>query len=599
MIERINEILKNLKPKEKMAIIISMSALAVVLITVVLLLAFCGKEPNDKIEQHNHNYNGCHLKYDEASGKFYIEGVCGDILCGEREIRIDNVDAKQTSVSCTTKTYSYTIGGATLDCVVSAPGNHKLNGQSVDKLLNPDGSINYDVPGVKKFSNVKYVCNGTVAGYYECEDCKETVQVQVYRPHVPGEETIITVFPTCDTTGKQAVVCDNCQVVLSEGDEIPALGHAYKFTLKQSGGSSDLIGKCERKGCDNPDFLEKNVSGLTLVEEIPSVSCATPGKKIYKYTNKDGKTVDVTVIDENTKNHTLNGVDATTLMDENGYYAFNVNGIRTFSGAPAPCGEITDGMYRCEVCDQLVKINITKPAHSVTISGVVNPTKTEAGHAFFKCKNDGCDLSLPIDLPKIEIGKNATVLVQPGINTDEVIKYYTDDNPLGYLIELEIVIPSKHDHVYSYTIEEKDGKTNLIGKCVVEFCSDPDHVEEGIRDLKVVNRYPANCQEGERVEYSCLTAAGKTITFSIVEGEKVNGHYLNGSIAKGDVMVNVEIDGVMTPVSAFTYKGGSDGIKIFASSLKPGETVSGYYKCDHCEQLVTVYVFIPADYVEE
>ena len=597
IIEMINEIVKKLTPKEKLAIIISMSALAVILITTVLLLALCGRTPADKQPDHTHEYN---LALEYVDGRFNLIGKCNRVGCSNPDLKVEGVNATvdATKSGCSSKVYTYDFNGQIAECILIDPnGHHRLNGVDVTTLLNSDGSLNYDIPGVKKFSNVSYVCNGTTAGYFECDDCNEVVDVQVYRPHVPGA-ILEVVHPGCDTVGKTSVTCDNCKVVLGDGEDIPALGHAYKFELKTSGSTTDLVGKCTRKGCTDPDFLEKDISDLKLVEEIPSTSCASAGKKVYQYTNKDGKKVEITINDNNTKNHTLNGVDATTLMDKDGYYSYTTKGIRTFTGEPAPCGEVTPGMYTCEVCNQLVKIDITKPAHSVVISGTVNPTRAEAGYTFLKCKNDGCNMSLRIDLPKIEIGKNATVLVKPSVNTDEVVRYYTNDNPLGFMIELEITIPSKHDHVYSYTLVEEGEKNNLVGKCTVANCSEPDIVEENVTNIKLINEYPANCQEGKKSEYTCVTASGKTITFYVIEGEKVNGHYLHGTIAKGDVAVKVEINGEETIVNAFTYKGGKDGIKLFASSYNPGTTVSGYYECEHCKQLVNIYVYIPADYVD-
>jgi hypothetical protein len=92
------------------------------------------------------------------------------------------------------------------------------------------------------------------------------------------------------------------------------------------------------------------------------------------------------------------------------------------------------------------------------------------------------------------------------------------------------------------------------------------------------------------VEYVC-TANGKEVTFTIVEGEPNGEHVLNGKVAEGTEIVRVGDE----TVKAFKY--GTEGIKVFNNqTIKANTTVKGYFRCEKCEELVQVWVYIPADY---
>ena len=596
---KIKEILEKLTQKEKIIIIASASALAVVLITVALLLAFCGTGDGNTggVEHSTHNYKYQLVK---ADGKFNVIAKCNLAGCTDAGFVVPDVEADIKSYVDPTIdeegviVYSYTYEGYELlytEKLAPIPNHeHKLGGKTEKEFLSENRVVNYDYPGIKIANNVSYVCEGTVGGFYKCDECEELVQVQVYRPHVGI--IAVTHEPDCDDPGRKSTVCDLCEKILAEGDEIPALGHSYEYSIV---GSNTVVGKCTRNGCTSPEHRDENVKNLTLKETIPSTNCATPGQKVYTYVNSKGEKVEVTVSDKVVKSHILNGKDATTFMDENGKYSYDVKGITT--DGPVTCGSSVLGLYICEACHQPVRVTVTKPAHNMKITGTVNPSKTADGYTFLKCHNPGCDEpALKITLPKIEIGKNATVKTAADVGVDEVVIYRTRDNVFNYLIELEITISSKHDHVYSYTIEELDGKINVYGTCTVNKCGDPNKTWEGVTSLKEIHRHGATCQNGAKVEYTCKTKTGETLEFFVYVGDKLEGHCINGVVAKPDTVVQIEVNGVIENVPAFTYTGGSDGIKVFNKDFKPGDVVNGYYKCEHCQQPVQITVYIPTDY---
>lgn len=601
---KIKEILQKLSQKEKIIIIASASALAVVLITVALLLAFCGTGDSgsgDGVGVHTHTYGD--FKLEKVDGKFNLIGKCTAAGCPIPDFLLKDVKTEiksETQTACGYKeiVYSFNYDGTevTYSEGIVVESNHRLNGKFENEFLDENRVANYDIPGVKIFSGGTYECEGTVDGYYMCDDCQQLVQINVFKPHIG--ELAVTLEPDCDTLGKESTVCKDCGVILAEGDDIPALGHSYEYEIS----GNTVIGKCVRKGCTDPDYREENVKNLTLVEKIPSVSCAAPGKLVYSYTDSKGEKVTVTVVDKDAsvKDHTLNGKDASTYLDKDGYFAFNVKGVTPFNALKCanPGEVVTDfGYYTCEECGQMVPVTIVMPTHNMIIAGTVNPSKTKDGITYLRCSYAHCDVSFPIVLPKIEIGKNATVIVEADVGVEEVVKYWHIDNVFNERIELEITISSKHDHEYIYTIEEKDGKTNIIGKCTVNKCTDPDYVWDSVTDLKETHRHPATCQTGEMVEYTCKTKIGDTLNFFVYVGEKLNGHILNGVLAKPDVTVTVTVEGEEKQIQAYTYTGGKDGIKLFGSTeFKPGDVVSGYFICEHCKQPVQIQVYIPKDY---
>lgn len=591
--EMINEILKKLKPKEKIAIIVSMSALAVILLSLVILLAFCGAD------RHKHVYD-CILE--KVDGQFNLVGMCTVKDCEDPELVVRGVNpATEVTKEATCGipgeiVYTYTHKGNTGKYVekTEITGKHTLNGKPIEELLNEDGSINSDVSGVRLAVDGNYPCGSIVKGFFECESCERPALVDVYIVH--KGLVIGTDFADCETEGAEQEICTNCGAELGEPTPTAPLGHAYTFELQQEGGKSNLVGTCQRAGCTNPDYLVEDITDLKEISKTQS-TCAAPGVTVYQYVDKDGKKVEVSIISSEKPNHILCGVDATTLADADGHYDYKQEGVKMFAGKVAECGKLTGAYYICEECTQLVRVEVTKPGHTMKLdySTVTNPTAINKGKISYRCYNEDCTASLTITLPVITLGTNAVIITDATATSDAIVKYTHTVSDFGVEVELEIPFSTDHDHVYKYTLEEKSGQTNLVGFCTVSGCPTPEYREDNITDLQLMKEIPATCLYGKTSEYTCLTSSGKKVTFQISDDKPTGDHILNDVVAKGTQVVQVEDRGEIVTVLAFEY--GQEGINVFSSqSLEPNTTVKGYFRCEYCGETVLIWVYVPADY---
>ncbi len=589
--ERINEILKKLKPKEKIAIIVSMSALAAILLGLVLLLAFCGAD------KHKHSYI-CTLEM--VDGKFTYARSCTVKDCDQPYYEEKDVNATVESVTdatCGKKgeiVYVYSYQGSEARYIEYTPitGKHTLNGKPIEELLNEDGSIDESVPGVSLRNDIviERVCGETEKGHYQCESCGELVLMDVVLGHRGRNEVIMSA--SCLATGSQQLVCMDCGEELADPTEIAPLGHNYSFTLQQTGSVNNLVGECTRSDCPDPDYFEANVSGLEVVGTTQA-TCAKPATTTYKYKNENGQTIEVTVeIPGERPNHTLNGVDYTTLANEDGTFNHTISGIEFHLGhsiCDDPKSEQLNGSFECEVCSQRKQVRIATVGHKNVLdySTVNKPSFTSDGHIDFKCTNDSCNVFLRFRLPAVVIGKNAEIISQNTANNTVTVKY-THDADFSQKVELTITISNDHEHNYTYSLNEE--KTVLTGVCTVSGCLNPNYRVEGITNITKGNEIPATCASGKIVEYIC-TANGEQISFRLVEGEPTSEHILGGKVAEGTEVVQIgdEI------VKAFKY--GTEGIKLFSGEeIEPNTKVRGYFNCERCGELVHVWIYIPADY---
>lgn len=572
--ERLNEILKKLKPKEKIAIIVSMSALAAILLGLVLLLAFCGAD------KHKHSYI-CTLEM--VDGKFTYTRSCTVKDCDQPYY--EEKDAKATVESVKDPTcgtmgeivyvYSYQGSEARYTEYTPVTGKHTLNGKPIEDSLNEDGSINFGIPGVGLASgeSTDRPCGTVLQGHYECDSCgkEKLVQIDVAFGH-RSEDKVIEAA-TCLTSGSQQAVCKDCGEKLADPTEIAPLGHKYVFDLNET----KLVGECIR--CS--DDFQADVSTLEVVGETKA-TCAKLATKTYKVTTNDGQTIEATVeIPGVLAEHTLNGVAYTTLANEDGTFSHTIPGIQFHTGhsmCDDPKSDELNASFECEVCGQRKQVRIATTGHNNVLdySTVKKPSFTEAGYIDFKCTNNNCGVFLRFTLPVVEIGKNAEIISQNTANNSVTVKY-THTADFSQTVELTITISNDHEHKYTYSLN--DEKTILTGVCTVSGCLNPNYRAEVTNVTKTGKVIPATCSSGEIVEYIC-TANGKALTFSVVEGDPNGEHVLNGKVVKtGD---SVEF--------------GTEGVKLFDRPITDGKGL-GYFNCEKCGELVQVYVYnIPDDY---
>ena len=581
--ERLNEILKKLKPKEKIAIIVSMSALAAILLGLVLLLAFCGAD------KHKHSYI-CTLEM--VDGKFTYTRSCTVKDCDQPYYEEKDARATVESVkdpTCGTMgeivyVYSYQGSEARYTEYTPVTGKHTLNGKPIEDSLNEDGSINFGIPGVGLASgeSTDRPCGTVVKGHYKCDGCGQLAIIDVAFGH-RSEDKVIEAA-TCLTSGSQQAVCKDCGEKLADPTEIAPLGHKYVFDLNQT----KLVGECIR--CS--DDFQADVSTLEVVGETKA-SCAKLATKTYKVTTNDGQTIEATVeIPGVLAEHTLNGVAYTTLANEDGTFSHTIPGIQFHTGhsmCDDPKSDELNASFECEVCGQRKQVRIATTGHNNVLdySTVKKPSFTEAGYIDFKCTNNNCDVFLRFPLPVVEIGKNAEIISQNTANNSVTVKY-THTADFSQTVELTITISNDHEHKYTYSLN--DEKTILTGVCTVTGCLNPDYRAEVTNVTKTGNVIPATCSSGEIVEYIC-TANGKALIFTVVEGDPNGEHVLNGKIAEPTEVVQVgeEI------VKAYRY--GTDGIVLAAGTkVEAGAIFQAGFWCEECNELVRVWVYVPQDY---
>ena len=416
--------------------LICLAALGILILGIVLICVFAGKKP----EAHTHSYEYS-LEVTE-NNKFNLLGKCSAAGCSAPDYIEENIQGLEfvssTNSTCSeagTRVYKYVKDGKTLELTAYADMlPHTLNGKLVSEIANEDGSINCDVEGIELFAGSELVCGGTVRGFYSCEVCDGAVPVEVYKPHT-GVWTVI-VSAGCTVPGKQVVTCSECLEMYGQDDVAP-VGHDYEYTLtaKSQEDVFDIIGKCKRSGCTDPDFSKKDVKAYLKEDVAPT--CEKLGQKIYEYKEGDAA-VTFTVEYGKLTSHTLNGVYADTLQNKDGSFNEDIGGIDLFANSSVNCGSLTNGYYDCEVCTEKVPVQV-EIRHDYTYFTsaplLINPTVTTAGKATIVCRS--CNKNFEVVLPKVEIGKNAVVVSETATSQNVKYTYTTAD---GYEITFDLTL---------------------------------------------------------------------------------------------------------------------------------------------------------------
>ena len=145
---------------------------------------------------------------------------CDKPWCSEMS-KVDVTDTGRVTVSdkdaptCTksgTKLYKYVYGDIVAETVVDTnitkSGEHVIAGQIYKSLLNSEGKIFVEIPGVKAFEPYEYG-DDNINAYFECEHCGELVLVYAYSLVHFGELKEITRQPSMSTEGEAVFVCGN------------------------------------------------------------------------------------------------------------------------------------------------------------------------------------------------------------------------------------------------------------------------------------------------------------------------------------------------------------------------------------------------------
>ncbi len=382
----------------------------------------CSEEGN-KI--YTYTYSGLTLKYTEIlpksahlyeykvgsdGGTFYINGKCMVEGCTDPFFFKDKIEdlvlvnvVEATCFSPREETYSYVSNGVTETFVtlVDVEIPHTLQGVAANTLANDKGEYIYGTEGITSLATEFVPCGGLDSGYFVCEVCRKIEVVQLRYPDhkfVYNEETLVE--PTLERDGKTVLSCSNAgcnetyelvipkvevgvntivkkpatelysevvtyiyeseeygfsvELDFTVGDPLTH-NYVYKLVLKKNEEGLidtdhiDLVGICSQPDCQTPEVREENVE--TTFEDTST--CVSAGKYIWTHV-KDGQVITLTIISTEPGKHK---------------YAFDDSDKKNFQ----------------------------------------KPTLDEAGWAKIKCIAEGCESTIVVELPKVEIGVNATV----------------------------------------------------------------------------------------------------------------------------------------------------------------------------------------------
>lgn len=400
----------------------------------------CSKAGN---RVYTYSYKGTTLKYTEELPKAdhlyefeivtrdevtYINGRCQADGCEDPHIFVSNIEEikKVSSVpgNCFTPrkdTYVYIVDGKeySFSTLVDEDVPHTLNRLPANSYEDKDGKYAIGTEGIKLLSNEKIACGGTGNGYYVCELCKQVVVVKVLRPDhkfIYSEENVTA--PGVTTTGLVTLACHNTECeekkevilppvevgiyafVVSEATELhpqivrysyestlygfkfekdyeigEPLGHNYVYALDFGEvGQIDLVGTCKQPECQTPEIREKNVAAT--FEDTST--CLAPGRLTWSYEH-EGKTLKIEM------------------------------------QAPAVA------------------------AHRYTYdkTKAEDPSLTNVGVIELYCETEGCTHAVLVDLPKIELGVNAT---QTNETDEYIVVDYVYETKYNCTVVLNILI---------------------------------------------------------------------------------------------------------------------------------------------------------------
>ena len=351
--------------------------------------------------------------------------------------------------------------------------NHMLGGKAVinenlthyvGKVWNGDDGYNafdgYAIEvGVLKSLNEKngeYLgyeasCKDAIAGmgYYYCEDCDTLQPIYTYKAHTydkPVEGTYVA--PTCTKAGQQKIECSVCQQVVTQSgdqalvneknqdqatngvweynDELKALGHAWKWELKEAASGTenafDLVGTCTR--CDAVATAEDGAAtDITNVKKVAETeaTCEKEGTITYEYTSDKAGKVTVTVSTglaphtlyienegaENEKKVTIDSLLVNNAIDITKYAEYGVKEYLGYESScktdaidgvnPGPDAEgksqgtykYGQGYYTCAECGEAQPVTTYRTHTYESIKVTKNPTCTANGEGEFDCTTCG------------------------------------------------------------------------------------------------------------------------------------------------------------------------------------------------------------------
>ncbi len=498
------------------------------------------KEVTLEIDKNAHVYeNGVLTKVDSGFNFAARCSICKD------DVSLANVEVETeilTEATCTTAgeiKYVYPhLGGATTATETVPALGHKLAGVTIEDKVYSEITHKEILAKVELFVNDK-ACGEVIDGLYCCETCNAYCNIQVEKPHV-GQWNIKDA-PTCHKAGKERLdLCSACGTRWIQRDVAPTGKHTFiegQIALAKDGDKFNLVNPCVNvdNGCVAATVIRDDVP--VTEEFFISDNCYNPDIIRYSY-NYMGSTAILDVV--TASGHFLNGVRASSLADEEGWFHYSLitpqgteGGIKMFADRVLACEETSNAYYNCTCCGEPVSVQVYRP-HSGSWSVVTASTCTVPGVKKFSC--DHCD--------------------------------YTETDTLELI-----------DHKYSWKLiidAAEDAPIKpfaLAGTC---YCGDSVKRENVLVTTNISKR-PTCYSEGEII----YSHEFEGMTYYLSEKIPMTDHYMDNAV----VDTNSIFDYAEYVVSG--------KIKIHAGQkvvCDPDATFRGFFVCTKCEEVITVAV---------
>ena len=338
--------------------------------------------------------------------------------------------------------------------------------------------------------------------------------------------------------------------------------HDYDMKIEFVNGGITLSGHCGVKNCDEPDILQKNVTGVTSTQIAPS--CKSEGKQIYSL-NYKGELLTCEVILAKTP-HLINGEDVDRYKNSDGHLIHGNENVGVSGGAILKCDKVfssDEGYFICSSCGERIGASVVVP-HLYAID-----LKYENSSFYMVYDCTKCDDTFKNDVTSF-VTKTEE---KPGTCTSNALTYYeysyggetrqcvvegSKDPNSHALFEMNKKEDGSYDYVKGFTISV-DGanikcgggqNSNFYLKCPdCEAFGVPGQITVNLPDHKMVYK------KGNVIEKPTLEKSGKV---RITCDNRWCDHEFEIEIEKvilgenGNTKANVDIHG--RPTGTYRYK---------------------------------------------
>ena len=432
--------------KDKLSVIIAMGALALILISVVMLITFCGGASG-----HEHNYT---YSLDKDGDNFVLLGKCTVDGCSNPNFSEKNLEGvtliEQVSATCLSggkKVYSYEKDGTSYvyEEITGEAKSHTVNGKTIDELRNEDGSLNYDPTCIVPYADVKITCGITADGVFTCPECGTNIPTKIRIDCAPVEEwsPVYGKEATCVKDGKESLLCKYCNKAL-ETRTAEALGHDITHVLRRRDNKFLVVSVCSRcvEGGSEVQVMPTD-SALKIKEVIPA-SCANPAMTTYTYTMDDGEVLETTVETGTALGKCIVAGKEYTAPTE--AVAYDTVGLHIYPNQDSgnmTCGGEVEGYFVCEVCNKPtppVKVKMPGTHTFGKVEPDTFPNKVQGCRVKVICKN--CSTTYDVidvePIPENLVGSGYTLLEEA--NETHGGKYKYSATKKGILVEFTVTL---------------------------------------------------------------------------------------------------------------------------------------------------------------